>query len=69
MIFCLTNIGQSYVLRAPVCFGVVFQHAHCIVLLKNLTADSISSSVLRGSFKVSLSLIKFLKSPQFVSTG
>jgi hypothetical protein len=37
-IFCLINVGQSYVLSVSVCSGVAFQPAHCIVSLKNLTA-------------------------------
>jgi hypothetical protein len=32
----------------------VFQPTHCIVSLKNLTAASISSSVLRETFNVNL---------------
>jgi hypothetical protein len=65
-IFCLNNIGQSYVFSVSVCSGIVFQPSHCIVSLKNLTAASISSSVLRETFKVSLWLMRCLKSPQFV---
>jgi hypothetical protein len=65
-LFCLINIGQSYVLTVSVCAGVAFQPAHCIVSLKNLTAASISSSVLKEMFKVNLSLISCLKSSQFV---
>jgi hypothetical protein len=34
--------------------GFAFQHAQCIVPMKNLTAASISSSVLRDTFKVNL---------------
>jgi hypothetical protein len=49
-----------------VCSGVAFQPAHCIVSLKNLTATSISSSVLRKTFKVNLWLMRCLKSSQFV---
>jgi hypothetical protein len=29
--FCLINIGQSYVLSVSVCSGVAFQRAHCTV--------------------------------------
>jgi hypothetical protein len=50
--FWLINIGQSYALGVSVCSGVAFQPAHCIVSLKNLTAASISSSVLRETFKL-----------------
>jgi hypothetical protein len=64
--FCLINIGQSYVLSVSVCSGVVFQPVHCTVSLKNLTAASISSSVLRETFKVNLWLIRCLESSQFV---
>jgi hypothetical protein len=46
-IFCIIAIGQSCALSMSVCSGVVFQPAHCTVSLKNLTAASISSSVLR----------------------
>jgi hypothetical protein len=45
-----------------VCSGVAFQH----VSLKNVTAASISSSVLRGTFKVSFSLTRCQKSYKFV---
>jgi hypothetical protein len=65
-ILCLINVGQSCVLTMSVCFGVVFKPAHYIVLLKNLTAASISSSVLRETFKVNFSLISCVKSSQFV---
>jgi hypothetical protein len=65
-IFCLINMGQSQVLTVSVCSGVVFQPAHCIASLKNLTATSVSSSVLRETFKVHLSLMKCQKSSQFV---
>jgi hypothetical protein len=65
LICCLTSIGHSQVLNASVCSGIAFQPAHCIVSLKNLTAASISSSVLRGTFRVTLSLIRCLKSSQF----
>jgi hypothetical protein len=41
--FCVIWIGQS---------RVAFQSAHCIVSLKNLTAASIFSSVLRGRLKL-----------------
>jgi hypothetical protein len=34
-IFCLIRIGQSYVLNVSVRSGIVFQPAHCVVLLKN----------------------------------
>jgi hypothetical protein len=43
--------------------GIAFQLAHCIVSLKNLTAASVSSSVLRGTFRVSLSLIRCISHP------
>jgi hypothetical protein len=66
LIVCLINIGQSYDLTVSVCSGVAFQPAHCNVSSKNLTAASISSSVLRETFKVNLSLISFLKPSQFV---
>jgi hypothetical protein len=67
-IFCLINIGQSYIyiFSVHVYSGVVFQHAHCIVSLKNLTAASISFLVLRETFKVHLWLMRCLKSSQFV---
>jgi hypothetical protein len=52
--FCLIDIGQSYVLSVPVCSGIAFQPVHCIVSLKNLTVASVSSSVLRETFKVNL---------------
>jgi hypothetical protein len=48
------------------CFGIAFQPAHSIVSLKHLTAASISSSVLRETFKVNLSLMSWLKSYQFL---
>jgi hypothetical protein len=57
--FCSISIGQSYVLSGPVCSGIAFQPSHCILPLKNLTAASISSSVLRETFKVNLSLMIF----------
>jgi hypothetical protein len=53
-IFCLINIGHLYVFSVSVCSGVAFQPAHCTVSLKNFTAASISSSVLRETFKVNL---------------
>jgi hypothetical protein len=53
-IFCLITIGQSYVLSVPVCSDVVFQPVHYIASLKNLTAASVSSFVLREIFEVSL---------------
>jgi hypothetical protein len=65
-ICCLINIGQSYVLSVSACSGVAFQPAHCTVSLKNLTAASISSSVLWETFKVHLWLMRCLKSSQFV---
>jgi hypothetical protein len=40
--------------------------AHCTVSLKNLTVASVSSSVLRETFKVNLWLMKRLKLFQFV---
>jgi hypothetical protein len=60
-IFCLINIGQSFALSMSVCSGVALQSAHCTVSLKNLTAASISSSVLRQTFKVNLWLMRCLK--------
>jgi hypothetical protein len=60
-IFCLINMGQSWDLRVSMCSGIAFQPAHCIVSLKSLTAASIYSSVLRGTFKVSLSLMSCLQ--------
>jgi hypothetical protein len=66
LFFCLINIGQLYVLSVSVCSGVVFQPAHCTVSLKILTAASVPSSVLRETFKVSLWLMRCLKSSQFV---
>jgi hypothetical protein len=65
-VFCLINIRQPYVLSVSVCSGVAFQPAHFIVSLKNLTVASISSSVLRETFKVNLPLISCLKSSHFV---
>jgi hypothetical protein len=56
----------SYVLSVSVWSGFAIQPAHCTVSLKNLTAASISSSVLRETFKVNLWLMRCLKSPQFV---
>jgi hypothetical protein len=66
-VFCLINIGQSYALSVSVCSGVAFQPAHCIVSLKKLTATSMTSSALRETFKVSHSLMRWLKSCQFLS--
>jgi hypothetical protein len=60
-IFCLINIGQSYVLSVSVYSGVAFQPAYCIVSLKNFTAASISSSVLKGTFQVNLWSMRYLK--------
>jgi hypothetical protein len=51
-------------LSVSVCSGIVFQSAHCIVSLKNLTAVPISSLVSRETFEVNLSLISCLKSFQ-----
>jgi hypothetical protein len=48
------------------CSGVAFQPAHCTVSLKNLTAASLSSCVLRETFKVNLWLMRCLMSSQFV---
>jgi hypothetical protein len=53
-------------LSVSVCSRVAFQSAHCIVPLKNLTAASISSSVLRETFQVNLCLMRYLKSSLFV---
>jgi hypothetical protein len=53
-------MGQSYALCVPVRSGVTFQPAHCAVSLKNLTAVTKSSSVLRETFKVHLSLMMCL---------
>jgi hypothetical protein len=66
LIFCLINIEQSYVLCVSVSSAVAFQPAHCTVSLKNLTAASISSSVLRETVKVNFWLMRCLKSSQFV---
>jgi hypothetical protein len=63
--FCLINIDQSYVLSVSVCSGVAFQPTFCVVSLKNLTAVSVSS-VLSETFDVNLSLMRYLKSSQFV---
>jgi hypothetical protein len=63
----LINIVKSCALSAYVCSGVSFQPAHCIVSLKNLAVSSTSSAVLNEIFKVNLSLLKSLKSSQFVS--
>jgi hypothetical protein len=52
--FCFIWIGQSRVVSISVCSGFSFQPAHCIVSLKNLTVASMFSSVLRGTFRVSL---------------
>jgi hypothetical protein len=60
-----------------ICMGQLYTLSDCmfwhcvptcpfIVSLKNLTAASISSSVLRETFKVNHSLMKCLKSSQFV---
>jgi hypothetical protein len=49
-----------------VCSGIAFQPTLCIVSLKNLAAVTMSSSVLRGTFKVNLSLMSCLKSSQLV---
>jgi hypothetical protein len=46
LIFCLINVERSYALSVSVC-SVMFQPAHFIVSLKNLTTASILSSVLR----------------------
>jgi hypothetical protein len=64
--FFLVNIGQLYVLSVSVCSDIAFQPAHCIVSLKNLSAASIFSLVLRETFKVNLWLMRCLKSSQFV---
>jgi hypothetical protein len=65
LFFCFISTGHWQVLNVSVCSGVAFQAAHCIVSLKTLTAASISS-VLRETFRVSLSLISCLKSSHFV---
>jgi hypothetical protein len=39
---------------------------NCTVSLKNLTAVSVSSTVLKESIKVNLSMMRWLKSSQFV---
>jgi hypothetical protein len=44
-IFCLINIGQSYVLSVCVCSGVAFQPVHCTVSLKNFTVASILTQI------------------------
>jgi hypothetical protein len=45
-----------------VCSDVAFQPVHCIVPLQSLTAASISSLVLRETFKANLPLMRCLKS-------
>jgi hypothetical protein len=60
-LFYLISIGQLYAIRVPVWSGVAFKLAHCIESLKNLTASSMSSSVLRETFRVNLSLMRSLK--------
>jgi hypothetical protein len=62
-IFYLISIGQ---LSVSVCSDIAFQSVHCIVWLKNLTAASVSSLALRETFKATLSLMRRLKSSQFV---
>jgi hypothetical protein len=57
----LITVGQSYALSVS---GVAFQPAYCIVSLQNLTAASMSSSDLRETFKVNLSLMRRMKSSQ-----
>jgi hypothetical protein len=52
-------------LNVAVCSGVAFQLAHCTVSL-NFTAASISSSVVRKTFRFNLWLMRCLKSSQFV---
>jgi hypothetical protein len=64
-IICLIYIEQSFDLNVSVCSGVALQPSHCIVSL-NFTAASISSSVLRETFKVNLWLMRCVKSSQFV---
>jgi hypothetical protein len=66
LIFGLINIGQLYVLSLSVCSAVAFQPAHCIESSKILTAASISSLVLKETFKVNLWLMRCLKLSQFV---
>jgi hypothetical protein len=48
-------------------FGVAVQPAHWMVLLKSLTASSMSSAVLRGMLRVRRSVIRRRKRSQFVS--
>jgi hypothetical protein len=55
----LINIGQLYSFNVYVCSDIAFQPAHCIVSLKK-TFTSLSSSVLRETFKVNLLLISYL---------
>jgi hypothetical protein len=52
LVFYLINIGQAYVLSVSVCSCAAFQFVHCTVSLKNLTAASVSSSVLGKHLKL-----------------
>jgi hypothetical protein len=64
-IFCLIVIGQSWILLAAGSFGVAFQPAHCSVSLKDLTAASMSASVLSSNpnlYVYCLNLVVFLDS-------
>jgi hypothetical protein len=61
LLFSLISVGQLFALGVAVCSGVAFQPAHCIVSLKNLTAASVSFSVLRGTCRVNLLLTRSLK--------
>jgi hypothetical protein len=65
LLFCLINIGQPYVLSVSVCSGVAFQ-PDLILSMTNFTVTSISYSISRETFEVSFSLMRCLKSSQFV---
>jgi hypothetical protein len=66
MIFCLIFIGKLHALGVSELSGLAIQPAHFILSLKNLTAASMSPSVLREIFKVNFSLTRHLKSSQVV---
>jgi hypothetical protein len=61
----LLKISIGPCLSVSVCSGVAFQPSHYIVSFQNLTDASMSSSVLRETFKVNLSFIRRLESSQF----
>jgi hypothetical protein len=63
---CLIKIGYLGLMARSVRSGVAFQPAYCMVSLKYLTAASIFSSVLSGTFRDSFTLTKFWKTSQFV---